>query len=774
MTGEVPSISDFILIKPISRGAFGKVFLGAKKKDRSTLYAIKIMSKEEMKKKNLASQVTTERNALAVSKCPYIVHLFYSLQSESYIYLIMEYLIGGDLKTLLMAAGYLDERHASLYTTEITIALEYLHQHGIIHRDLKPDNILITSKGHLKLTDFGLSTLNWSRALRASDILFTPSVNNRQSKFFRTPGQIISLTTHLSFRETPTDSSQKSPGASFPVTPVEYTDHSEMKPLDPDSVSLPDHCLSPPPSPPSIRVSSRGSRASMPNLVYLPPFSVNKHRGTGHSSNSATRKNVTVKFTLPGHSSTNTQAENPCDSSVSNRVAAPTTFMPQSKIAVTSIHSCGSDEYLLVHTPLPKKSSLSDTGSTTDAEAMSPLRRAVSALALSVPAPLSPETPPTRRSCVASTQEPKSHDKAVIPNSVQSGGDEEITERKLIAGSLAPKVSDTAISELRSLSSLITPRITSRNRLTSEDLSNGFCLSDVNPANMPLLMLQPPSPPPQLSHPPRTPRSLRRPLTALVTTDRRHRRTVKDITNHMHCIPETPLCSQPGIFLKTPSKLFSSSGSTVTPVQATAPDHPTSELPSILKDSDVHNQDDSSTYQPRTPARKRLLGTPDYLAPEMLRFPESLRAQDNPAIDWWAMGVILFEMLTGVTPFADESPEAIFNNILTADIPWPEADIEGATSTVSDCLSKPARHLITGLLSRSPEERMRVVAGIRRHEFFAHIGPWEQLGQVEMPFVPCPDDESDTGYFELRNKANNYKVSYSGCDLPNDTAKSAN
>uniref|UniRef100_A0A183S961 Serine/threonine-protein kinase greatwall n=1 Tax=Schistocephalus solidus TaxID=70667 RepID=A0A183S961_SCHSO len=346
--------------------------LGAKKKDRSTLYAIKIMSKEEMKKKNLASQVTTERNALAVSKCPYIVHLFYSLQSESYIYLIMEYLIGGDLKTLLMAAGYLDERHASLYTTEITIALEYLHQHGIIHRDLKPDNILITSKGHLKLTDFGLSTLNWSRALRASDILFTPSVNNRQSKFFRTPGQIISLTTHLSFRETPTDSSQKSPGASFPVTPVEYTDHSEMK------------------------------------------------------------------------------------------------------IAVTSIHSCGSDEYLLVHTPLPKKSSLSDTGSTTDAEAMSPLRRAVSALALSVPAPLSPETPPTRRSCVASTQEPKSHDKAVIPNSVQSGGDEESTERKLIAGSLAPKVSDTAISELRSLSSLITPRITSRNRLTSEDLSSEF------------------------------------------------------------------------------------------------------------------------------------------------------------------------------------------------------------------------------------------------------------------------------------------------------------
>nr|VZI32634.1 unnamed protein product [Spirometra erinaceieuropaei] len=148
----------------------------------------------------------------------------------------------------------------------------------------------------------------------------------------------------------------------------------------------------------------------------------------------------------------------------------------------------------------------------------------------------------------------------------------------------------------------------------------------------------------------------------------------------------------------------------------------------------------------------------------MLRFPESIRAQDNPAIDWWAMGVILFEMLTGVTPFADETPEAIFNNILTADIPWPEADTE-------DCLSEPSRQLITGLLSRSPEERMRLVAGIRKHEFFAHIGSWEQLSQVEMPFVPCPDDDSDTGYFELRNNAKNYEVSYSGCDLQNATPK---
>ncbi|VDN15778.1 unnamed protein product, partial [Dibothriocephalus latus] len=194
---------------------------------------------------------------------------------------------------------------------------------------------------------------------------------------------------------------------------------------------------------------------------------------------------------------------------------------------------------------------------------------------------------------------------AVILQSVENGGDVESTTGQRFAEALSPKAADTAMSELRSLSSLITPRIASRKRITSEDLSKGFCLSDVDPANMALLMLQPPSPPPLLCHPPRTPRSIRRPLTALVTTGRRSRRTVKDITNQMHCIPETPLCSHPAGFSKTPSKLFSSSGSTVTPVQATAPDDSVAEPPSAPMDSASHNHGGSSTYQPRVSYRHR-------------------------------------------------------------------------------------------------------------------------------------------------------------------------
>lgn len=128
----------------------------------------------------------------------------------------MEYLIGGDLKSLILLCGCLSERHAALYMAEMSIAVKYLHGNGIIHRDLKPDNVLITAKGHLKLTDFGLSTVRLPRGtqhplspsfissyfsdLNPRDLMNTPSsASNNPQEHLRTPGQIISLTERLSF-----------------------------------------------------------------------------------------------------------------------------------------------------------------------------------------------------------------------------------------------------------------------------------------------------------------------------------------------------------------------------------------------------------------------------------------------------------------------------------------------------------------------------------------------------------------------------------------------
>lgn len=152
------------------------------------------MKKSEMINKNMVSQVITERNALALSRSPFCVQLFYSLQTISSVYLVMEFMEGGDLKSLLAMYGFFDEPTARFYCAEIGLALEYLHSHGIVHRDIKPDNMLVAANGHVKLTDFGLSKIELRRDLELSDLInCSPNLNAR------TPGQLLSLTSHLSF-----------------------------------------------------------------------------------------------------------------------------------------------------------------------------------------------------------------------------------------------------------------------------------------------------------------------------------------------------------------------------------------------------------------------------------------------------------------------------------------------------------------------------------------------------------------------------------------------
>lgn len=193
-TSKAPDIHDFCIIKPISRGAFGKVFLGCKKNNTSTMYAIKVMKKADMVNKNMVSQVVNERNALALTKSPFCVQLYYSLQTVSSVYLVMEYMVGGDLKSLLSVYGFFDENMAAFYIAEVCLALQYLHNHKIIHRDIKPDNMLVSRDGHVKLTDFGLSKVQICRDLEISDF-----ENSTPNLCTRTPGQLLSLTSHLSF-----------------------------------------------------------------------------------------------------------------------------------------------------------------------------------------------------------------------------------------------------------------------------------------------------------------------------------------------------------------------------------------------------------------------------------------------------------------------------------------------------------------------------------------------------------------------------------------------
>ena len=155
---NLTSIRDFDILKLISRGAFGKVYL-ARKRTTQDLYAIKVLKKKDMIKKNMVNHVIAERTVLAVARNNFVVKMYFAFHSKQYLYLVMEYLIGGDLSALLQGWGAFEPSWAAFYAAEIVVALEYLHSHGIVHRDLKPDNVLIDHRGHIKLTDFGLSRI---------------------------------------------------------------------------------------------------------------------------------------------------------------------------------------------------------------------------------------------------------------------------------------------------------------------------------------------------------------------------------------------------------------------------------------------------------------------------------------------------------------------------------------------------------------------------------------------------------------------------------------
>lgn len=154
-----PSIKDFEIIKPISKGAFGSVYL-TKKKSTGDYYAIKALKKADMVAKNQVANVKAERAIMMwQGESDFVAKLYWTFPSKDYIFLVMEYLNGGDCASLVHSLGSLPEDWAKRYLAEVILGVEHLHSREIVHRDLKPDNLLIGQKGHLKLTDFGLSRM---------------------------------------------------------------------------------------------------------------------------------------------------------------------------------------------------------------------------------------------------------------------------------------------------------------------------------------------------------------------------------------------------------------------------------------------------------------------------------------------------------------------------------------------------------------------------------------------------------------------------------------
>ncbi|XP_064483773.1 serine/threonine-protein kinase greatwall-like [Ornithodoros turicata] len=421
---KLPSIEDFSIIKPISKGAFGKVFLARKQGRDGQVFAVKVVKKSEMVNKNMVDQVFAERNALAMSHSPFIVKIFYCLQTVHNIYLVMEYMIGGDVKSLLHVYNCFTEPMATFYAAQVALALQYLHGHGIVHRDLKPDNMLISSSGHIKLTDFGLSQVQVKK-IQPADIVQTPNCGTRL--LARTPGQLLSLTSGLYF------SGRKE--RCLPDTPVGILQHEQL---------------------------------------------------------------MSSPARTPGR--------------------------------------------------------------------------------------------PVKRS-----------------------------------------------------------------------------------------FLEAASPPARMA--------------------RRAKRLQLDLGSPCSGRPNSPLEPE---------------------------DDPFEEVSDLGKNGFRGSASSSLSC---------LLGTPDYLAPELL-----FGQPHGSAVDWWSLGVCLYEFLTGVPPFSDETPEAVFDNILQAELEWPEGE---------ECLSEAATCAVEALLTRDPSLRAGAQE-LRSLLLFSQVD-WDNLHDAPAPFVPCPDDDTDTGYFEARN-----------------------
>lgn len=150
-------VDDFDSLKIIGRGAFGEVRL-VQKKDTGHVYAMKILRKKDMLEKEQIAHVRAERDVLVESDNDWVVKMFYSFQDAMNLYLIMEFLPGGDMMTLLMKKDTLTEDQTQFYIAETILAIESIHKLNFIHRDIKPDNLLLDAKGHIKLSDFGLCT----------------------------------------------------------------------------------------------------------------------------------------------------------------------------------------------------------------------------------------------------------------------------------------------------------------------------------------------------------------------------------------------------------------------------------------------------------------------------------------------------------------------------------------------------------------------------------------------------------------------------------------
>ncbi|KAL1248958.1 hypothetical protein QQF64_022276 [Cirrhinus molitorella] len=843
---KAPSIEDFVLVKPISRGAFGKVYL-ARKKCNSKLYAIKVVKKADMVDKNMTDQMRAERDALALSKSPFIVHLFYSLQTATKVYLVMEYLIGGDVKSLLHIYGYFDEDMSLKYISEVALALDYLHRHSIIHRDLKPDNMLISNEGHIKLTDFGLSKVKLDRELNLMDILTTPSLVKPKKDYFRTPGQVLSLISSLGLNTPVTEGKRHSSTAlGSPMSCGKVKQRNSL--CSPLLKRRADHMNSPVCTTRAIGSNSVFSpgllaRSLTPRLMksrkrfetlsvgsahsclvpsttdsedcVSPMWEDEQNLQDGENLPQLNRREVGNRMSrnipltpverkmFPARAQDHSTVLTPLNQVDNSRNIKPD--ISAKRLQFSASDNCATplgkaDPHQSVRNALKKLESPTEPKSSVkrafeevetspeQAEIHCKKNDAVYKRSFNVPEDNSRshtgltgifsivglDDVKSAAICqqLSETMGPKQSSPIAVAKNLfcdlEDQG-EEVALHKAEANLSSPTSPADDRNIRRSLSldsdgsahemSVIANTPQKSANLKQEPLSSSFEELDENEISIVTPVARPALATPKHS------------------SAKQHRgKSEQSLLDHPHGFSDS-MVKSPG-FLKprnvvafrsycssinrscmshlslasldamemSASASFHNAQSAVTPVQKKRPSLSSSiyQTPQQMVVSHTPYRTPKSIRRgPERVEGAPILGTPDYLAPELL-----LGKPHDFMVDWWALGVCLFEFLTGVPPFNDETPQLVFQNILNRDIPWPDGDEE---------LTQNARNAIEILLTMDTAKR----AGLKElkdHSFFEGVD-WENLHHQTMPFIPQPDDETDTSYFEARNTAQHLTVS---------------
>jgi len=157
--GTKVSVNDFEPLAVVGKGAFGKV-MQVRKKDSGEIFAMKALNKDLIEKENLIEHTMAEKSILQKIQHPFIVGLHYAFQTSDKLYLILDFLSGGELFFHLQREGKFEEARAKFYIAEIGLALGHVHSQNVIYRDLKPENTVLDRYGHICLTDFGLAKTN--------------------------------------------------------------------------------------------------------------------------------------------------------------------------------------------------------------------------------------------------------------------------------------------------------------------------------------------------------------------------------------------------------------------------------------------------------------------------------------------------------------------------------------------------------------------------------------------------------------------------------------